>query len=199
MFFKKQLPNILSLARMFVISPLLLFTLLEKQLSLVVIILVFGFLSDLLDGLIARKWGVVSNFGKWIDPLADKIFLFCFFYGVIAVNDVIWRLPIYTTIIIDAFLILISGTIILSPWRKYYYGAHWTGKTKFVIYVIAVSILSAGVFSKKVEIINISYPLFFIGNIFGIMSLGVYVRKAIKGYLIDKKQLSKAAGKVLRK
>lgn len=195
MFFKKQLANILSLARMFIASPLLLFTLLNKQLSLAVIILVFGFLSDLLDGLIARRWGVVSSFGKWIDPLADKIFLFCFFYGVVALNDVIWRLPIYTTIIIDAFLILISGTIILSPWRKYYYGAHWTGKTKFVIYVIAVATLSVGIFSKKIDIISISYPLFFIGNIFGIMSLYFYIVNAIKGHLIDKKQLSKAVGK----
>lgn len=188
MFFKKQLANILSLARLFVASPLVVIGVLNKDALMTFLVIGLGFLSDALDGITARFLSGVSEFGKWIDPFADKVFLFSFLGATIAAYD-IWSWELIPPIVIDCLLIFISGAIAFTRFRKYYYGAHWSGKIKFVIYTAAVFMLSGGAFLNKGELINIAYSLFLGGSVFGCMSLGVYIAKAIKGYLKDTDQL----------
>ncbi len=70
----KHLPNLLSIMRTILVIPIII--LLEYHLiywSLVLFL--FGGLSDYLDGLLARRYKIVSNTGKLLDPLADKIFI----------------------------------------------------------------------------------------------------------------------------
>jgi CDP-diacylglycerol--glycerol-3-phosphate 3-phosphatidyltransferase len=64
-------PNIITLLRL----PLALFFL-QESVPLRVFALVFAMLSDILDGLIARRYGQVSSVGSFLDPLADKFFVF---------------------------------------------------------------------------------------------------------------------------
>ena len=77
-FFRRNIPNILSLSRV----PLgVLFFLFMASLSVTrvvsaLLIIVVSLCTDYLDGTLARKQNTVSTFGKWIDPLADFIFFF---------------------------------------------------------------------------------------------------------------------------
>src|SRR5574344_773816 len=67
----KHVPNFLTVVRFFLI-PLIIISLLNDDYIIAFIILTLSGLTDVLDGYIARKFNFISNFGKLIDPLADK-------------------------------------------------------------------------------------------------------------------------------
>lgn len=67
----KMLPNILTLLRILAI-PFLIITLFKGYPVLTLLIFIFASLTDYYDGVIARKYNIISNFGKLMDPLADK-------------------------------------------------------------------------------------------------------------------------------
>ncbi|HFH9838204.1 TPA: CDP-diacylglycerol--glycerol-3-phosphate 3-phosphatidyltransferase [Streptococcus suis] len=73
---KENIPNALTLGRILIIPVfILLLTLWDSYLSHVLATVLFALASatDYLDGYLARKWQVVTNFGKFADPMADKI------------------------------------------------------------------------------------------------------------------------------
>jgi len=73
---KENIPNALTIGRILVIPIfILLLTLWNNAIShtLAAIIFALASITDYLDGYLARKWKVVTNFGKFADPMADKI------------------------------------------------------------------------------------------------------------------------------
>ncbi|HEM3539314.1 TPA: CDP-diacylglycerol--glycerol-3-phosphate 3-phosphatidyltransferase, partial [Streptococcus suis] len=73
---KENIPNALTIGRILVIPIfILLLTVWDSTISHVLAALIFTLASitDYLDGYLARKWQVVTNFGKFADPMADKI------------------------------------------------------------------------------------------------------------------------------
>lgn len=81
----KKVPNIITILRI-LLSPIFIVlfgkAILNSDLSLMVIfyvLILFMSLTDILDGYLARKYKIVSNFGKIYDPLADKILIFSSF------------------------------------------------------------------------------------------------------------------------
>lgn len=77
-------PNILSLSRL-ALLPLFIYALSEPGMMwLAGVLVAYGVISDLLDGYIARRFNQITEWGKFIDPVADKItvgvaLLFCYF------------------------------------------------------------------------------------------------------------------------
>ena len=69
-----NIPNILTITRLFLTFPLIIFLELNKT-SLVFGLIVVGGVTDYFDGYLARKLNLKSKFGAIIDPLTDKIFL----------------------------------------------------------------------------------------------------------------------------
>ena len=67
----KHIPNILTVARFFLI-PFVIYALVVDNYLMAFIFLTISGLTDVLDGFIARKFNFITNFGKLIDPLADK-------------------------------------------------------------------------------------------------------------------------------
>lgn len=73
---KENIPNALTLGRILIIPVfIVLLTVWQSSLSHVLAAIIFALASitDYLDGYLARKWKIVSNFGKFADPMADKI------------------------------------------------------------------------------------------------------------------------------
>ena len=76
-----NLPNKLTTFRVILI-PFFVFFMLAPNMTginnyIAVAIFIVASLTDLLDGKIARKYNLVTNFGKFMDPLADKLLVFC--------------------------------------------------------------------------------------------------------------------------
>jgi len=70
--YKHQIPNALTVFRIILI-PIFVYFALNDYFIPTLIVFVIAALTDAFDGLIARKFGYVSNFGKIVDPLADKL------------------------------------------------------------------------------------------------------------------------------
>ena len=67
----KHVPNALTILR-FILIPFIVISLVNDNYLLTFIFFTISALTDVLDGFIARKFDLISNFGKLVDPLADK-------------------------------------------------------------------------------------------------------------------------------
>src|SRR5574340_368702 len=89
-FTKENLPNNLTIARIFAIPVFLLIIVLggHSQMWQIVAAVLFAVASatDWLDGYLARKWHIVSNFGKFADPLADKMLVMAAFIMLVPLD-----------------------------------------------------------------------------------------------------------------
>lgn len=98
------------------------------------LIFIIASLTDMLDGKIARRYGLVSNFGKFMDPLADKL-LVC--TAMIALIDM-KRIPAWVVIIIIAREFIISGFRLIAVENGRVIAASWWGKFKTTFQMIMV-------------------------------------------------------------
>ena len=69
---QKNIPNILTILR-FILIPIILYFIFTGHYLLGFIFFTISGITDILDGAIARKFNLVPNFGKLMDPLADKL------------------------------------------------------------------------------------------------------------------------------
>lgn len=133
-----NLPNKLTIFRVLLI-PFFVFFLIAPYFEgygnyIAVAIFVVASLTDLFDGKIARKYNLVTNFGKFMDPLADKL-LVC--SALICLVD-LRLLPSWVVIIIIAREFIISGFRLVASDNGVVIAASYWGKFKTVFQMIMV-------------------------------------------------------------
>lgn len=133
-----NLPNKLTILRMILIPIFIVFALIPGVLFKSIALLIFWVASftDFLDGKIARDRGLVTNFGKFMDPLADKL-LITAALSVLAVEkpSYIWVLFIITVreyIVLGVRLVASDNGIVIA--------ASMWGKVKTVVQMVVISI-----------------------------------------------------------
>lgn len=138
-----NLPNKLTLFRVILI-PFFVFFLLTPYFGknsdyVAVCIFIIASLTDFADGKIARKYNLVTNFGKFMDPLADKL-LVC--SGIICLVELV-RLPAWVAVIIIAREFIISGFRLVASDNGVVIAASYWGKfkTAFQMFMIIALIL----------------------------------------------------------
>lgn len=94
-------------------------------------------LTDTLDGYIARKYNMVTNFGKFMDPLADKL-LVC---SAIICFSAIGQMPVWVVLIIIAREFIISGFRLVASDKGVVIAAGMSGKIKTVVQMIMIGFL----------------------------------------------------------
>ena len=103
-------------------------------------IFILAFITDILDGYLARKHNIVTNFGKLADPIADKLLVVAAL--VILVEHALMH-PVIAIIIIARELI-ISGLRAMTAAKGNVLAANILGKLKTISQVIAISLLLLG-------------------------------------------------------
>lgn len=138
-----NIPNCLCFFRIALI-PLFLYVYFyasEKQHYIyAAIILVISGLTDFLDGYIARKYNMITDFGKVIDPIADKLTQIAVAYSLVHVYPLAWSLV--GIIILKDGMLGIVGLYLLQHGVKIK-GASWWGKVTTMYFYIVVIVLVA--------------------------------------------------------
>lgn len=106
-------------------------------------------ITDLLDGKIARKYNLITNFGKFMDPLADKLLV----TSVMIVYTAQGLLDAWVTIVIIAREFIISGFRLVASDKGVVIAASMTGKAKTVVQM-AMTILLMLDFRGSIAYIN---------------------------------------------
>ena len=137
-----NLPNKLTILRVIMI-PFFVLTLLydggENQTLRYVAAAIFiiASLTDMLDGKIARKYNLVTNFGKFMDPLADKLLVCSAMICLIETG----QLAAWIVIVIIAREFIISGFRLVASDSGIVIAASYWGKFKTVFQMVAVCLL----------------------------------------------------------
>ena len=168
-----NLPNKLTILRTIMIPVFLIFLYIPGLGMtgdvLAAAIFVLASFTDLLDGKIARKYNLVTNFGKFMDPLADKL--------LVDLN----RIPAWVVIIIIAREFIISGFRLIASDNGVVIAASYWGKFKTTFQMIMIILL----------ILNIDYPysniinmvIMYIALALTIISLLDYIIKNYKVFI----------------
>ena len=122
-----NLPNKLTVARVIAV-PFFILAFMTNHFLIAFVIFILASLTDMLDGKIARKYNLVTNFGKIMDPLADKILVYSAFCLLITTGAV----PAWMLIIILAREFTISGMRMVAAAEGIVIAAGLTGKIKTV-------------------------------------------------------------------
>ena len=148
-------PNKLTIARMIIVPFLVIFLLTgwggEANRYISLTLFVVASVTDWFDGYLARKNNLVTNFGKFMDPLADKL-LVC--SAMICMID-LKRLSAWFVIIIIAREFIISGFRLIAAENGIVIAANYWGKFKTVSQMIMIILLLAdlgGVFDVLAQI-----------------------------------------------
>ena len=129
----KNIPNALTIVR-FILIPFIVYYILTGQYIAGFVILTISGLTDILDGFIARKFNFITNFGKLIDPLADKatqiaVLASLTFKGIVP----LWILMI----VFIKEILMVAGASFLYG-KKLVVSSRWYGKLATVLFYVAI-------------------------------------------------------------
>lgn len=176
-----NLPNKLTILRTIMIPVFLIFLYIPGLGMtgdvLAAAIFVLASFTDLLDGKIARKYNLVTNFGKFMDPLADKL-LVC--SALIALVD-LGKLAGWIVIVIIAREFIISGFRLVASDNGVVIAASYWGKFKTTFQMIMIILLVLDLPFKYMNIINMA--VVYIALALTVISLIDYIAKNYKVFI----------------
>lgn len=182
----KHIPNILTILR-FIFIPIILYSIFTGNYVLGIVFFTISGITDVLDGFIARKFNLVSNFGKLMDPLADKLTQICVLASLVKVNIIpFWILVI---VIMKELLMVVGASFLYGKDVVVY--SKWYGKLATVLFYLAIVI---SLITKQLGLTgfwgNFDLAIYCIALICTVFSLIMYVKCLYQGGFIDKNDLN---------
>lgn len=141
-------------------------------------IFIIASLTDLLDGKIARKYNLVTNFGKFMDPLADKLLVCSAMICLIELD----RIPAWIVIIIISREFIISGFRLVAADNRVVIAASYWGKFKTTFQMVMVCLMIVDIEALAI----LTQIIMWIAVVLTVVSLVDYLVKN-KGVLLDGK------------
>ena len=136
-----NLPNKLTVLRVILVPFFVAFLLLSKSSEslkwIALVLFIAASLTDLLDGKIARKYNLVTTFGKFMDPLADKVLTIS---GMICLIE-LGHIPSWIVVIIVAREFIISGFRLIATEHGIVIAANYWGKWKTTFQMIMIILM----------------------------------------------------------
>ncbi|MES2769673.1 MAG: CDP-diacylglycerol--glycerol-3-phosphate 3-phosphatidyltransferase [Bdellovibrionota bacterium] len=174
---KKHLPNLLTYSRMAFVPFIIWFIYLDTTQSGIIAcgLFILASITDYYDGYFARKWGIVSNMGKFMDPVADKVLVSSTLIMLIPTD----RLTTIMVIILVARDSIIDGLRSVAATQNVIISAAKMGKWKTATQMVAIPCILFNYPLFGLPIYQIGYWTLWVSVALSVISGYHY----IKGYL----------------
>ena len=173
----KHVPNILTIIR-FLLIPFIIFYIFTGNYILAFLFFTISGLTDIADGFIARKFNLISNFGKLMDPLADKLTQISTLTSLVIIGIIpLWILII---VLLKEFIMIVGASFLYGKDVVVY--SKWYGKLATVLFYIAIV---CSLFIKQFDFsFDFSIYIYYLALISTIFSLIMYIKAFyMQGYL----------------
>lgn len=178
-----NIPNLLTMGRILVIPLFLWFLDRSSRKDCFYAALVFtgAAITDLLDGYLARKLGIVSVLGKFLDPLADKL---------IVMSGLVWmvpmgRIPAWAVVLLLGRELSVTGLRGIAASEGVVIAAGQEGKTKTALQMIGIIAIVlgypyplsyVGIDLGMVNVVHVGQALIYLSLVFSLASAAQYTR-----------------------
>lgn len=176
-----NLPNKLTILRVILIPVFLVVLLVPfnvdpaiKRYTATAIFLLSA-ITDFFDGLIARKFNLVTTFGKFMDPLADKLLVCSAMIALIGIEDAVVDLPSWVVIIIIAREFIITGFRTIAVEKNIVIAAGFWGKLKTVSQMIMITLLLLNINNDVLKIVTVIFIA--LSTVLAVISAADYIFK----------------------
>ena len=145
------------------------------------IVFTLAAITDLLDGYLARRMGIVSVLGKFLDPLADKLIVMASLVWMVPMG----RIPAWAVVLLLARELSVNGLRSIAASEGVVIAAGQDGKTKTALQMIGIIALVLGypyhleylgIDLGMVDLVHVGRALVYISIIFSVASAAEYVR-----------------------
>ena len=167
-----NLPNKISIARIALIPvfvALYYLTMIPHNFLYATIVFAVAAFTDFLDGYIARKYNLVTDLGKFLDPIADKVLVSTALIVLLTpATGELAILPAYSAIAVALILareLIVSGFRMVAASNGSVLAADWSGKVKTFVTDVAIVILLVGA--------DLQPGLYSVVNIIGLVLFGI--------------------------
>ena len=170
---KENIPNILTIIR-FILIPFIFMSVIFHHYLIGLVIFTISAITDILDGYIARKYNYITNIGKLIDPLADKLTQIFLLLALSILNILPWW--ILAIVFVKECVMVISASFLYKRKDVVVY-IKWYGKMATTLFYLAI------IFSLIINQFNITLPfridlyLYYLAILATIFSLIMYAIK----------------------
>ena len=166
-----NLPNKLTVLRVILVPFFVVFLLLSKTTEsmkwIALVLFIVASLTDFLDGYLARSRNLVTTFGKFMDPLADKVLTIS---GMICLIE-LGRIPSWIVVIIVAREFIISGLRLIATEHGIVIAANYWGKWKTTFQMIMIILMIVNIPALKM----VTAIVMWVALILTIVSLATYI------------------------
>ena len=134
-----SIPNMISYVRIF-LMPVYVYLSFQKQYVTSSYLLLFLAVTDFLDGFIARKYNMVTDFGKFLDPLADKLFQLAIVITLLSRIEGMW--VVFVVFMIKEWSLFLFAAYLYLKYKKGMDGAIWCGKLSTAVFYLMTFIMA---------------------------------------------------------
>ena len=131
---KENIPNILTIIR-FILIPFIFIAVMTHHYLTALIIFTLSAITDVLDGYIARKYNYITDIGKLIDPLADKLTQVTLLLSLTILNILPWW--IFAIVFIKEIIMVTTASLLYKKKDVVVY-SKWYGKLATVLFYLAI-------------------------------------------------------------
>ena len=131
---KENIPNMLTIIR-FILIPFIYISVLSRHFLIALIIFTISAITDVLDGYIARKYNYITDIGKLMDPLADKLTQVSLLLSLTILKTLpLW---IFIVVFVKELILVISASVLYSKKDVVVY-SKWYGKLATTLFYLAI-------------------------------------------------------------
>jgi CDP-diacylglycerol--glycerol-3-phosphate 3-phosphatidyltransferase len=168
-------PNLVTAIRLFLV-PVVYFLLATRMTSMALAVFIIAISTDFIDGAMARTRNQITDLGKVIDPIADKLLILVILLRFGGHSSVV---ELFSIFIVGEIVVVLAGYLLQAQFGKPV-GSNVFGKIKLVLQSFVVGFMMLGVLLKSKPLVDISMYLLAVAFLFAIAAGVEVARRKLK-------------------